>query len=112
MSKFYGNFKMVTDLETVYADKVKELVSVVPEAQISAVYEFNRATKTYRPNESAKRWLCQQRGQQLPPEQEEQPNEYVSMFREMTDLMNEMGYTKEEREKAVDGFISKLPLKK
>lgn len=112
MSKFYGNFKMVTDLETVYAAKVKELVSMVPESKINAVYEFNHVTGKYRPNESAMRWLCQQRGQQLPQEQEEQPNEYVRMFREMTDLMNEMGYSREEREKAVDGFITNLPLKK
>lgn len=112
MSKFYGNFKMVTDLETVYADKVKELVSVVPEAQISAVYEFNRATKTYRPNESAMRWLCQQRGQQLPPEQKEQPNEYVNMFREMCSLMDEDGCTSEERREEIGRFINRLPLKK
>lgn len=110
MSMCHGSFKMVTTAGTVYADKVRELPDLHAEAEVLSVYEYNHTTGKYRPNKSAFAWVCGKRGQEI--QAEEQPdNELAAMFREMRELMDEMEYTPEERRAAVDGFISRMPIK-
>lgn len=111
MATNYGTYKMITTDGTVFADKVRELLPLMPGSEILAVCEYNYTTRKYRPNTSAFEWLCEKRGQAIPQKEEEAPNEYVRMFREMCDLMDEEGCSDEERRKAVDSFLSNLPLK-
>ena len=66
MATNYGTFKMITKDGTVFADKVRELLHLMPNSEILAVYEYNYTTRKYRPNTSALEWLCEKRGQDLP----------------------------------------------
>lgn len=110
MAKNNGKFKMVTTDGETYAEKVSELVGMMETGEVTAVYEFNTTTSKYRPNKSAYAWLCGKRGQEIAVE-EKAENEISKMFSEMRELMDELGYTHEERRNAVDSFIEHMPLK-
>ena len=113
MATFYGNIRMrSTTGETVYADRVRDLPSLLEGQQIAAVHEFNHTLRKYKPLPSALRWVCQQRGQAVAEAPAGQPKnpQIAADFAEMRQLMDEMGYTPDERRKAVEGFVANSPI--
>lgn len=112
MATFYGNIRMRnTTGETVYADHVRDLPSLLEGQHISSVCEYNHTLRKYRPLPSALRWVCEKRGQACPEKPAPQPKnpQIAADFAEMRQLMDDMGYTPEERRRAVEGFVANAP---
>lgn len=114
MSKRYGQFKMLTTENIAFAEKLSDLVDVLKGEDVKAVFEYNSVCGKYNPNTSAFKWLCAKRGQTIAEDTEGAKRHNVNslVFSEMVDLMEEMGYTAEEKRNAIDGFMRNLPIKR